>query len=646
MASAQAELDDRIVQLERQLKDELISMKRRRNGMSPVSKLFPELLSKIFSISTIGDWDPPTEKQDRRQAGPYRRGCIIISQVSWSWRTIALGSPDVWARIRIRTTTKNRLVKYMMKNASQVPLSVDYNCKEYGPLSGIIPDKPRALNMIKEILARAPMKTLIFRPSHPPVFNELLPLFPSKSDVIQVLEVYSYPLHRHGELDNPTQEDFFAQGAPYLRRLVVRGHVFIPWTSALLTQSPYLTFLELNTPSDTTIHQIYQAIGNNTRLQHLKLILPDNMKISEGVLDTEPRTSQETISLPDLHTLQLTGNLSTLVAILSLVEIPASIETFVLSVAVPRGDQPNLLPGFHTLLAASERARWIGLSEDPSQRLLVSPQVFKVTGYMFTSYSIEASTWEDQLDEPFSTNRQAPKGHTSITWVDGDRTRTLFDPNEWGRYFPFSFTRNTDGVWESYGWSLGSITAFEAGADVPESLWNIISTLPQLKHLSLSDYSARTASSFISGDDHWDANPARAADGATIPFPDLQTIVVETRTDNQRHGITSQGHFFHINTMIARLLYGGLVRRQHFLASRGVYASEGGGWRLRRIEMRNCVVPMDQETSKMLSFMSHDVVWTRRSRTTHDTLFGLPSGSLGLGDLESIQGSDTEDIDA
>ncbi|KAF6758773.1 hypothetical protein DFP72DRAFT_160416 [Ephemerocybe angulata] len=372
MANTHIQLDDRLSELsrlDRRLQEEIIETKGCRNALAPISRLSVELLSEIFVISTIGEWDPPSQNPHRDHKTQYRRGCIIISQISGSWRAVALGSPEIWARIDIRTTTKNSLLKYMMKNAGPVALSVVIHSGEHSPVSAADPPRIRALNTIKTMLASSPMKSLTFFLSSSMIFYTLIPSFPSRSETIQTLEVNSY-WSWDSSTPWPSKKELLPQGAPNLRRLVLLGPVCIPWKSGLFTQSPNLTSLHLNAPTDTTVAKISSALRHNVHLQELKLLLPqDDMKASPA------KPNQGTVLLPNLTALHLTGSVANVTTLLSLVQIPVDIAHLVLSVHVP----PEFLqsdvtaPPSQVLLAASANARSIGREDHLHNHLIVAP---------------------------------------------------------------------------------------------------------------------------------------------------------------------------------------------------------------------------------------------------------------------------------
>ncbi|KAF5339426.1 hypothetical protein D9611_009847 [Ephemerocybe angulata] len=612
MASTHIQLDDRLSELsrlERQLQDEIAETKRRKNDLLPISRLSVELLSEIFVISTTGDWDPPSSNPDRDHKTQYRRGCIIISQVSGSWRAVALGLPEIWANIGIRTTTKNRLLKYMMKNAGPVALSVTILPRAYVRVSASYPLYPRAWGTIDKMVTSSPIKSLIFLPSDCDRFPHfLLSSFPSGSETVQTLEVHGRPLNRlYATTVQASPSNLLPQGPPNLRRLVVWGNSCIPWKSPLLTQSPNLTSLLLTTPGDTTVAQVLFTLRRNVRLQELRLVLPDKM---EGSLqmDVEPTRSQGTVSLPNLTALYLTGNVATIATLLSLVEVPVDIAHLVLSVLVPPELQSGVTaPASQVLLAASANVRSIG-REDHLHNHLILPQVFKVTGQQRMSYSIEALSWDSEAGHDwayYEADAPGPERRTAILWDQGPGVYP-FGPNQWKAQFPFSFTKNVEGVWESHGWSTDSIRAFEAGVDVPESMWGQLSLCLQLEHLAFTENSVRTFLPFISGE-RWDQKTAG------IPFPSLQTIVIEIGAE-EGSGATVNGRFFPLDLILAKLVQVGLTGRQEFLASRG-YISEvaaGGKWLLQRVEFKNCFCPLDKRVFDMLSAVSREVVWVER----------------------------------
>ncbi|KAF6745556.1 hypothetical protein DFP72DRAFT_47674 [Ephemerocybe angulata] len=116
IADSQRVLDLEIGKLEQ----DLVSLKRRRNGLSPISQLPTELMCKIFhlSIQTIEWARKPNRHEEARRS---------ISHVSHGWRTVALEWPKLWSEIHIRDRTKVENLDLVRTRAKDLPLSIDFD---------------------------------------------------------------------------------------------------------------------------------------------------------------------------------------------------------------------------------------------------------------------------------------------------------------------------------------------------------------------------------------------------------------------------------------------------------------------------------------------------------------------------------------
>ncbi|KAF6744430.1 hypothetical protein DFP72DRAFT_79200 [Ephemerocybe angulata] len=111
---SQIDLDREIAQLEQ----DLASLKRRRNALSPVSRLPPEILARIFFLTL-----PLPELAERillpedepRLAQTKGRLCAVSSR----WRETALAAPELWRDIHIRDRTKAQYLNFALANIGE-----------------------------------------------------------------------------------------------------------------------------------------------------------------------------------------------------------------------------------------------------------------------------------------------------------------------------------------------------------------------------------------------------------------------------------------------------------------------------------------------------------------------------------------------
>ncbi|KAF5339395.1 hypothetical protein D9611_009902 [Ephemerocybe angulata] len=103
-----ANLDHEIARLEQ----DLLALKRRRNAASPVYRLPPELLSKIFFLA-LRYMDVDYSKM--------RPECtkMSICAVSHQWREIAFAAPELWMEIQIQANTKAQYLDLALKQVAE-----------------------------------------------------------------------------------------------------------------------------------------------------------------------------------------------------------------------------------------------------------------------------------------------------------------------------------------------------------------------------------------------------------------------------------------------------------------------------------------------------------------------------------------------
>ncbi|KAJ3540122.1 hypothetical protein NMY22_g4437 [Coprinellus aureogranulatus] len=126
---SQAELDARIYALE----VELAHLKQRRNTLSAISRLPPEIYSKIFvsSIPGTGNEDP-TER--------ILIQAMSVSHVSHTWRSIAVACPELWGILHVNLRTSAEILNLTLERSQHAPiyLDIDVYASSQGPSEAVI----------------------------------------------------------------------------------------------------------------------------------------------------------------------------------------------------------------------------------------------------------------------------------------------------------------------------------------------------------------------------------------------------------------------------------------------------------------------------------------------------------------------------
>ncbi|RXW12642.1 hypothetical protein EST38_g13213 [Candolleomyces aberdarensis] len=92
--------------------------------LSPALRIFPELLSEIFS------WSPGAPTQDRSVNLPDnfdpRHGPLLLTQICRSWRKTAIATPKLWSTIRfvLGTRDKSKLIDMWLERSRDFDLTI------------------------------------------------------------------------------------------------------------------------------------------------------------------------------------------------------------------------------------------------------------------------------------------------------------------------------------------------------------------------------------------------------------------------------------------------------------------------------------------------------------------------------------------
>ncbi|KAJ3500270.1 hypothetical protein NMY22_g19314 [Coprinellus aureogranulatus] len=146
--------------LERAFSEERSHLNGSRNALSPVYRLPPEVLSRIFYLSLSTSQPPEVPSQ----INPYSRmhkesyyysagdgyesydfefwggalDALQLCHICQYWRAVALGSPHLWSHIQVDRWTQPELLTFITENAKKAPIDLDLswssNIKAYDAL--------------------------------------------------------------------------------------------------------------------------------------------------------------------------------------------------------------------------------------------------------------------------------------------------------------------------------------------------------------------------------------------------------------------------------------------------------------------------------------------------------------------------------
>ncbi|KAF5339327.1 hypothetical protein D9611_009891 [Ephemerocybe angulata] len=253
---SQIDLDREIARLELQL----IDLKRRRNTLSPISTIPPEILSNIFFLAlrflqadgeTLEDVEPDVTKR-------------AICAVSHRWRETAFTEPKLWMEVHVRDSTATKYLDLIGKNLRE-------NQEVYVEAHGINRNYLAVLHILALIKSGKTrlMRLVIVNASQSKVIRKILRASSLRFEETVALDL-SYYYEPHGRGIATTQD--IAAVFPHIRelQLMTKG---LPNTLDVL-RLPYITDLSLivcHGFAREDIHQFFNILKNAKHLVSFKL---------------------------------------------------------------------------------------------------------------------------------------------------------------------------------------------------------------------------------------------------------------------------------------------------------------------------------------------------------------------------------------
>ncbi|TFK63443.1 hypothetical protein BDN72DRAFT_847610 [Pluteus cervinus] len=257
------------------LYESIRALRTYRNSFTPVYRLPPEILTRIFSF--VRQQSTRSCRDSARSRPP---GWIVVTDVSQYWRNVAIGSPDLWSYIS--SSYPDRAIGRWLQRSKVAPLSVSLGHRSRVNSQLVRIALPRIRELKLESLTRESWNTLLPDLSFPAPRLESLSIS------------FSTALGRYLGIHTPpsTGLDIIFNGrAPSLRRLELRNCSFklIPFTG--------LTALEIHDPHHFSSVDLLIALQELSRLTSLSL---SNVHFHSGVL-VNP------VTLPSLKSLSIIG---------------------------------------------------------------------------------------------------------------------------------------------------------------------------------------------------------------------------------------------------------------------------------------------------------------------------------------------------
>ncbi|KAF8806752.1 hypothetical protein BYT27DRAFT_7190405 [Phlegmacium glaucopus] len=303
------------------LKESIRSLKSRRNELSPICRLPPEILCKIFSFI-----ENRTMVQSRRP-----EAWISFSRVSQQWRSLALSAPELWTNIPFKYP---RWAEEMLARSKMAKLAIQVDLTYQST-------NPKVLDPIRLCLSQMTRLEEIH------VFGAL---GSTLQQLFQDIPKSAPQLHtlRINNASPPTgpaftiQEDFLSDAERL--RCVHLTKCKIGWDSRLLTGLTRLTLHDsLKDHSSSSILQFLHALQRMPALTDLDL--EDSIPHDSGELSTYP-----VADLPCLRVLRMSLGVGPMTAALRHITFPSEAE-LTLICKETQSDQFDFSP-FLSVLAA------------------------------------------------------------------------------------------------------------------------------------------------------------------------------------------------------------------------------------------------------------------------------------------------------
>ncbi|KAG8970448.1 hypothetical protein FRC03_008645 [Tulasnella sp. 419] len=269
---------------------------------SPVNKLPPELLCKVFLYCASPDSSP--QEDDLGDSWETENGndasIIPLTHVSKYWKLAALGSPELWSKIWIKEGVPLSKTAEWLRRSSSYPLDITINQSSFGfvqeAVKLLIPHslRWRRFRLQENVDARYGSQALYLRPIFYEVANpDLVTISLPKLEVLQLCD--------HAALYDTSASRFIHLNTPALRILQMKD-IRHDWNHFRMDLG-HITHFQLSEsdPNKPYVRDLIRIIGQMGALQLLDLTIDEALDDS-----LVPLVDGHTMILPSLKTLCLT----------------------------------------------------------------------------------------------------------------------------------------------------------------------------------------------------------------------------------------------------------------------------------------------------------------------------------------------------
>ncbi|KAG2132780.1 hypothetical protein DEU56DRAFT_812004 [Suillus clintonianus] len=301
-SKAQVEIDDEIVALEERMR----ALRIRRNSLSPISSLPPEILGAIFVHHVQ---QTQLLYQDNPEA-PAILSWLNVGHVCRHWREVTLGTPELWSAPFLNSS---QATEEMLVRSKMAPLKLRAGSRYRMDCVQMALMHIERLQEISLNLSPGGSTTYV---THHCITELLYKLLSCSAPKLQSLALEV----GHGQTPRIAIPTSFP--APNLRNLQI-NHCDLSWASSFLTGLTVLDIKNLSPECLPTLDQLISALRRMPALHSLTLedalpILPPQM------VSLSPTSRAMNVRLPHLKRLCLTAKTLEVANVLACIESTAS----------------------------------------------------------------------------------------------------------------------------------------------------------------------------------------------------------------------------------------------------------------------------------------------------------------------------------
>ncbi len=306
----------------------MCAMRTRRNNVSLIGRLPPEILSCIFSFHAINQpvlsdpiYNPNDPFPSGYRYGPTRLGLgwIAITHVCRHWRQVALSDPTLWRTIVFDLGTEWAEEMLARSKATLISYCRDLSFR---------PRVSRGRSVDDELTLRKHLSHIqrLVLSGHPDTLAPAVRALTTPAPYLESLELYRDASLLHGFCIT-LPYDLFAHKAPNLRHVTLVGCA-VPWDSPCFRD---LTLIDIRIPPPSPSMSPAPAaqtdlplIPTLDRLLSILEAAPSLQELSLANCLPRPDSTSHIVPLRHMNKLSLKGSLSETVAILERVSLPGS----------------------------------------------------------------------------------------------------------------------------------------------------------------------------------------------------------------------------------------------------------------------------------------------------------------------------------